>query len=167
MTVADDTTGRSLQSASDSVDTAPGGTYTLLIDLPATTTVSIGALGTHQLSAGAYAYTGSALGAGGFSRVARHRRTARGDHEVRHWHIDSFLGDTPASIDRVCYAPGADVECAVADRLPAGPIDGFGASDCGCVSHLAGAESIEMVRDFARRAYDAEASAVRVSARDT
>ena len=32
---------------------------------------------------------------------------------------------------------GVDVECAVAERLPSGPVDGFGASDCGCPSHLA------------------------------
>jgi len=136
-----------------------GGTYTLCIALPTTTTVAVGALGTHRLSAGTYAYTGSALGPGGFARVARHRRTARNDHDVRHWHIDSLLGDTPATIDRVYYAPGADVECAVADRLPAGPVDGFGASDCGCVSHLAGPEPVETLRARARRAYDAEASA--------
>ena len=140
-----------------------GGTYTLLIDLPATTTVTVGALGTHRLSAGAYAYTGSALGPGGFARVTRHRRTARDDHDVRHWHIDSLLGDTPATIDRVYYASGADVECSVADRLPAGPVDGFGASDCGCVSHLAGPEPADVLRERARRAYDAEASTVDVS----
>ena len=140
-----------------------GGTYTLLIDLPATTTVTVGALGTHRLSAGAYAYTGSALGPGGFARVARHRRTARNDHDVRHWHIDSLLGDTPATIDRVYYAPGADVECAVANRLPAGPVDRFGASDCGCGSHLAGPEPIESLRERVRRAYDAEAATVDAS----
>jgi endonuclease-3 len=137
-----------------------GGTYTLLVDLPATTTVTVGALGTHRLSAGAYAYTGSALGPGGFARVTRHRRTACNDHDVRHWHIDSLLGDTSATIDRVYYAPGADVECAVADRLPAGPVDGFGASDCGCGSHLAGPEPIESLRERARRAYDAEAATI-------
>jgi len=140
-----------------------GGTYTLFIDLPATTTVTVGALGTHRLSAGAYAYTGSALGPGGFERGTRHRRTARNDHDVRHWHIDSLLGDTPATIDRVYYAPGADVECAVADRLPAGPVDGFGASDCGCGSHLAGPEPIESLRERTRRAYDAEAATIDAS----
>jgi len=133
-----------------------GGTYTLL--------VTVGALGTHRLSAGAYAYTGSALGPGGFARVTRHRRTARNDHDVRHWHIDSLLGDTPATIDRVYYASGADVECAVANRLPAGPVDRFGASDCGCGSHLAGPKSTETLRTLARRAYDAEASATSIVA---
>ena len=117
-----------------------GGTYTLLVELAAPAAIEVGALGEHRFGAGVYAYTGSALGAGGFARVDRHRRTARGDHDVRHWHVDHLLGRPEARIDRVVRSVGVDVECAVADRLPAGPVDGFGASDCGCESHLAGAE---------------------------
>ncbi|ELZ53374.1 MULTISPECIES: GIY-YIG nuclease family protein [Halorubrum] len=117
---------------------AAGGSYTLVVDLAADATLSAGALGDHRLPGGAYAYTGSALGSGGFSRVDRHRRTARGDHDVRHWHVDYLLGHPAARIDRVVRSRGVDVECAVARRLPDGPIDGFGASDCGCPSHLAG-----------------------------
>lgn len=117
---------------------ADGGSYTLVVDLAADATLSAGALGEHRLPAGAYAYTGSALGSGGFSRVDRHRRTARGDHDVRHWHVDYLLGHPAARIDRVVRSRGVDVECAVARRLPHGPIDGFGASDCDCPSHLAG-----------------------------
>ncbi|SDF62337.1 protein of unknown function DUF123 [Halorubrum xinjiangense] len=113
------------------------GSYTLVVDLAEDATLSAGALGEHRLPAGAYAYTGSALGAGGFSRVDRHRRTARGEHDVRHWHVDYLLGHPAARIDRVVRSVGVDVECAVAERLPAGPVDGFGASDCGCPSHLA------------------------------
>ncbi|ELZ47090.1 hypothetical protein C464_09172 [Halorubrum coriense DSM 10284] len=117
---------------------AVGGSYTLVVDLAADATLSAGALGEHRLPAGAYAYTGSALGAGGFARVDRHRRTARGDHDVRHWHVDSLLGHPAARIDRVVRSAGVDVECQVAQRLPAGPVDRFGASDCDCPSHLAG-----------------------------
>ncbi|PHQ39281.1 hypothetical protein DJ69_07220 [Halorubrum persicum] len=114
-----------------------GGTYTLVVELTAPATIEVGALGEHRFESGAYAYTGSALGAGGFSRVDRHRRTARGEHDVRHWHVDHLLGHPDARIDRVVRSVGGDVECAVADRLPAGPVDGFGASDCDCGSHLA------------------------------
>ncbi|QAU12362.1 GIY-YIG nuclease family protein [Halorubrum sp. BOL3-1] len=116
---------------------ADGGGYTLVVDLAGDATVSAGALGECRLPAGAYAYTGSALGSGGFSRVDRHRRTARGDHDVRHWHVDYLLGHPKARIDRVVRSVGVDVECAVAARLPTGPVDGFGASDCCCPSHLA------------------------------
>ena len=146
-----------------------GGTYTLLVDLPTATTLSVGALGEHRFPAGAYAYTGSALGPGGFSRVRRHRRTARGDHDVRHWHVDYLLGETEARIDRVVHAPGVDAECPIAGRLPAGPVDGFGASDCGCSSHLSAAGALEELIENVIRAYDAEATAVTVDpgGRDT
>ncbi|MFD1571553.1 GIY-YIG nuclease family protein [Halorubrum laminariae] len=99
--------------------------------------MEVGALGEFRLSAGAYAYTGSALGAGGFARVARHRRTACGKHDVRHWHVDYLLGRDDVRIARVVRSIGVDAECAIAKRLPAGPVDGFGASDCDCASHLA------------------------------
>ncbi|TKX73311.1 MULTISPECIES: DUF123 domain-containing protein [Halorubrum] len=152
---------------------AAGGSYTLVVDLAADATLSAGALGEHRLPAGAYAYTGSALGSGGFSRVDRHRRTASGDHDVRHWHVDYLLGHPAARIDRVVRSVGADVECAVAERLPAGPVDGFGASDCDCPSHLAAAgasaaaEGDGVVRDaldaLAERALAAHEEAVAAS----
>ncbi|QWC20084.1 GIY-YIG nuclease family protein [Halorubrum sp. 2020YC2] len=122
---------------------ADGGSYTLVVALTDDATLSAGALGEHRFPAGAYAYTGSALGSGGFSRVDRHRRTARGDHDVRHWHVDYLLGHPAARIDRVVRSVSVDVECAVAERLPAGPIAGFGASDCGCPSHLASGDRDE------------------------
>lgn len=133
------------------VDPSDGGTYTLLVALSSPTTVASGALGEYRFSVGTYAYTGSALGAGGFARVDRHRRTARGDHDVRHWHIDYLLGCDDARIDSVVRSVGVDAECAIAAQLPAGPVDGFGASDCNCVSHLAAlgseTDSESLVRD--------------------
>ncbi|MFC6724907.1 DUF123 domain-containing protein, partial [Halobium palmae] len=71
-----------------------GGTYTLLFELAESTSLEVGALGTHTVPAGWYAYTGSALGSGGFARVCRHERVAAGDHDVRHWHVD-YLGGCP------------------------------------------------------------------------
>jgi len=139
---------------------ASGGSYTLVIDLAAPAEVEVGALGGYRLDAGAYAYTGSALGAGGFSRVDRHRRTARGEHDVRHWHVDHLLGHPDARIDRVVRSVGVDVECAVAERLPGGPVDGFGASDCGCESHLAAGDEGESLDAFAARVRDAHEAAV-------
>ncbi|MFB6080682.1 MAG: DUF123 domain-containing protein [Haloferacaceae archaeon] len=118
-----------------------GGTYTLVVDLPAPATIEVGALGARAFPAGAYAYTGSALGSGGFARVDRHRRVATGDHDVRHWHVDYLTGHPDASLVAVHAEAGADRECEVARALPAGPVDGFGASDCDCRSHLAHADS--------------------------
>ena len=137
-----------------------GGTYTLLVELAAPATIEVGALGEHRFVPGAYAYTGSALGAGGFSRVDRHRRTVRGEHDVRHWHVDHLLGHPDARIDRVVRSVGAEVECAVADRLSADPVDGFGASDCGCGSHLAASSEGEPIDEFAARIREAHEAAV-------
>jgi Uri superfamily endonuclease len=134
---------------------ATGGSYTLVVRLAEDATVTAGALGEHRLPAGAYAYTGSALGAGGFSRVDRHRRTARGDNDTRHWHVDYLLGHEAARVDRVVRSVGVDVECAVAERLPGGPIDGFGASDCGCGAHLAGPDALEALAERALAAHEA------------
>jgi len=130
-----------------------GGTYTLLIELPRETDLSVGALGDRVLPRGWYAYTGSALGSGGFSRVDRHRRVAAGDHDVRYWHVDYLLGHDAASLRDVVRAPDADVECAVAKELPDGPIAGFGASDCGCEAHLAYASEEPVLRRHVETAY--------------
>ena len=147
-------------SGAGAPDPDEGGTYTLLVELAAPAAIEVGALGERGFDAGAYAYTGSALGAGGFSRVDRHRRTARGDHGVRHWHVDHLLGHPNARIDRVVRSVGVDVECPVADRLSAPPVDGFGASDCDCVSHLAAAEAGEPLDAFAARIRAAHEAAV-------
>lgn len=119
-----------------------GGTYTLILELESPVTVEIGALGTHRLPAGQYAYTGSALGTGGFSRVDRHYELAAGDRSVRHWHIDYLLGHEAVSLRGDVRTPDADIECAVAGDLPDGPVDGFGASDCNCRSHLSAGDDI-------------------------
>jgi endonuclease-3 len=116
------------------------GTYTLVVELAHDAVPEVGALGEHALDRGWYAYTGSAFGTGGFARVERHRELAAGEREARHWHVDYLLGHPDASIREVVRSPGADVECAVARRLPVGPIEGFGASDCDCPSHLAALE---------------------------
>ena len=132
-----------------------GGTYSLVIEVPRTIELSVGALGRRELSAGWYAYTGSALGAGGFSRVDRHRGVAAGERDVRHWHVDYLLGHDAATIEDVVRAPGRDAECEVAEALPEGPVEGFGASDCDCTAHLAYAESREALRDSLDDAYGA------------
>ena len=129
-----------------------GGTYTLLVDLPERTTVAVGALGEFTLPAGAYAYTGSALGSGGFARVDRHRRVARGDHDARHWHVDYLTGHARTTlVDAVTAA--VDAECRVARSLPAGPVPGFGASDCDCRSHLTHADQVGALRERVERVY--------------
>ncbi len=116
-----------------------GGTYTLLVDLAAATRVEFGAAGERDLPAGTYAYVGSALGTRGFARVERHRELARGERDVRHWHVDYLLGAPEATVVGDVRTPG-DAECAVATALRnhgrGRPVEGVGASDCDCSTHL-------------------------------
>lgn len=130
-----------------------GGTYTICLELRRPVTVEIGALGTHQLRPGGYAYTGSAFGPGGLGRVDRHYELAAGERDTRHWHIDYLLGLDGVSITGDVRTPAADVECTVATSLPAAPITGFGASDCDCVSHLAYSEDASRLRDTVASAH--------------
>ncbi|RJT06576.1 DUF123 domain-containing protein [Halococcus sp. IIIV-5B] len=120
------------------------GTYTLLIELPTPTTIEVGALGERALSPGWYAYTGSALGPGGFARVDRHREVATGERDVRHWHIDYLLGHPATVLDRAVTTP-VDAECAIARTLPGERIPAFGASDCDCESHLVSHEDRDVL----------------------
>jgi endonuclease-3 len=128
------------------------GTYVLLVSLDRDADLSVGALGRRSLPAGAYAYVGSALGRGGFARVARHGRVAAGEHDVRHWHVDHLLGHPAASLAGVVAAPDVDRECVTAAALPEGPVPGFGASDCRCRSHLARFDGVGAARRAAAAA---------------
>ncbi|WP_255194013.1 GIY-YIG nuclease family protein [Natronobeatus ordinarius] len=113
-----------------------GGTYVLEITVSHSITVEVGALGPLTFAADAYAYVGSAFGPGGFSRVDRHRELARGERDVRHWHVDYLLGQPATRLEAVVTVPGEDCECELASTLPGEPVAGFGASDCDCEAHL-------------------------------
>lgn len=129
------------------------GTYTLLFELVETVRIEVGSLGVHTFDAGWYAYTGSALGTGGFSRIDRHERVAAGQHDVRHWHVDYFGGHSAATLQGVETAAGRDVECTIARALGDGPVAGFGASDCECRSHLAYRPTEAALREAVNTAY--------------
>jgi endonuclease-3 len=126
----------------------------LLIELEADAAIEFGAAGERDLSAGWYAYTGSAFGTGGFSRVERHRELARGERDVRHWHVDSLLGHPESRIVEVVKSAGTDVECEVSADLDAEPIAGLGASDCDCDSHLRYAPDREALERAVRAAHE-------------
>jgi Uri superfamily endonuclease len=113
------------------------GTYLLLAQLQEDADIAIGRLGTFCLTAGWYAYAGSALGPGGLrARLSRHLRSGKGVH----WHIDYLLARAVANAVWVVESP-LRLECgwaAAAQRLPSAhlPVPGFGASDCRCPAHL-------------------------------
>ena len=132
-----------------------GGTYTLVLERHSDGPIEVGALGYIDFPAGWYAYTGSALGPGGFSRVERHRAVASGDNDARHWHVDYLLGDDATSV-ATAVRTAADVECAVAGRLVDAVGDGvpdFGCSDCDCPSHLVGCGDREELVSAVERAH--------------
>ncbi len=126
-----------------------GGTYVLVLDVAKPIELDVGALGRRAFRDGAYAYVGTAFGPGGFSRIDRHRELARGDRDVRHWHIDYLLGHDVTRVDAAITFPDVDRECELTDRLPGDRVDGFGASDCDCSAHLLAASGIEAVREAA------------------
>lgn len=113
------------------------GTYVLLIQLRTPITLQAGRLGTYTLSAGIYAYAGSAQGPGGLhARIARHLRTPK----TPHWHIDALTAAVPISALWIVES-SERLECTWAHTLSAipgvtCPIPRFGSSDCACPSHL-------------------------------
>jgi Uri superfamily endonuclease len=120
---------------------AERGTYTLIMLLREPRRLKIGALGELYFSEGYYAYTGSALGGGGFARVRRHKAVASGKNRTRQWRIDYLL----PYVEVVEVATSPRPECTVAsyiDRLMAG-VPGFGCSDCRCPTHLHYSEDLE------------------------
>ncbi|MFA9416987.1 DUF123 domain-containing protein [Natrinema sp. HArc-T2] len=123
------------------------GTYVLVIAVPQTMSVDVGALGERTFEAGTYAYIGSAFGPGGFSRVDRHRELAAGERDTRHWHIDYLLGQSATTLETAITFPDADRECELATQLPGTPVDDFGASDCDCAGHLLATPDAETVRE--------------------
>jgi Uri superfamily endonuclease len=113
------------------------GTYVLILRSEITRTIQVGRMGTLTIQPGFYLYTGSALGPGGLrARVSRHFRGS----EKLHWHID-YLRQYADPVAAWLAPDALRREHQWADALsrwkslePMMP--GFGASDCGCVTHL-------------------------------
>ena len=113
------------------------GTYALVLRFSKRLEIIVGKLGVLSVQAGYYVYVGSALGPGGLAaRVGRHCRREK----ALRWHVDYLRAE--AQIEEVWYATGkshrecrwANVLCALPGASV--PLTGFGASDCGCPSHL-------------------------------
>lgn len=124
------------------------GTYTLLIRVEEPTTVEVGALGEVDFEDALYAYTGSAFGTGGLSRIDRHARVASGENDARHWHVDYLLGCEPSSLVGA-FVTADDAEDEIARGIDGEPVEGFGASDSPCDSHLK-----RTTREAVERVYD-------------
>jgi len=136
---------------SRSLRAAPG-TYALLLRATRAQRIGVGRLGVLDAEPGTYVYVGSAHGPGGVQ--ARVRRHARTDGKAQHWHADYLRAAT--TLQRAWITYHADRrECAWAQTMRALPdatlpMHGFGASDCGCPSHLvrfAGCPSLAAFRE--------------------
>ena len=115
----------------------------------------MGRLGVLETQPGFYVYVGSAMGPGGLAaRVGRH---CQGEKRLR-WHVDYLQAE--AQIEEVWYVTGKSRrECRWANvlRVMPGacmPLVGFGASDCGCPSHLVYFKMPPSVADFRKKVSD-------------
>ena len=114
-------------------------------------TIRVGRLGKLSVHPGFYVYVGSAFGPGGVeARVGRHRGRARN----RHWHIDYLRSVTRLTDVWFTHDPDRREHdwASVVERKMGGvaPLPGFGASDCGCRSHLYYFRSRPSGRSFSR-----------------
>ncbi len=113
------------------------GTYALMLQSHVSLSLRVGALGNITICPGYYIYVGSAFGPGGLrARISRHVKRSK----KRHWHID-YLRDH-ADLKAVWFDSYPAVQehqwAEVVGRLRGMrvPFPRFGASDCGCASHL-------------------------------
>ena len=99
--------------------------------------IEIGSQGELHFPQGYYAYTGSARGPGGLSRVVRHQAVLAGRNPARRWHIDYLLPHTTLEMVAVSRT-SLDLECSVARAIGSKleTIPKFGSTDCGCLGHL-------------------------------
>jgi sugar fermentation stimulation protein A len=110
------------------------GNYLILMELPKTAPVKLGALGTLTFTPGWYVYAGSAQ-KNLSRRIGRHLRKIR---KQKHWHI-YYLTPFTKTITALPIMSHRNLECLLAKRL--GELGGkaiprFGSSDCRCKSHL-------------------------------
>ena len=114
------------------------GSYTFILRCDRSDAITIGKLGQLRLRRGYYYYTGSAFGPGGVAARLRHHYRLSANPR---WHLDYL---------RACCEPAGHWFTFDAARrehdwaaallaLPgvSAPMPGFGASDCGCATHLA------------------------------
>jgi len=112
------------------------GTYILLFYLQKNETVQIGKLGKFIFTSGYYCYVGSAFGPGGLkARVTRHIKLDK----LNRWHID-YIRSKMVLLEVWYTVQPTKLECALSGQLAFMncnlPVNGFGASDCKCKSHL-------------------------------
>jgi sugar fermentation stimulation protein A len=111
------------------------GSYLIMLHLPADSVIAVGKLGTVRFRRGYYLYVGAAA-THLTKRVQRHMRRQK----TFHWHIDYLKGHADRRIVfpiRSSEPLEHDVAAALSE-VAQWSVAGFGASDCGCETHLFG-----------------------------
>lgn len=111
------------------------GSYLLILHLKRDRRLLVGKLGEVKFRKGYYIYVGSAK-ANLTKRIERHRRLLK----KYHWHIDFLRGSADFHAALPIRA-SEDLECGIAAalrKITDWEVNGFGASDCYCQSHLFG-----------------------------
>ena len=116
--------------------TANPGTYALILELSTVSKLWVGGLGTTTFEPSVYFYSGSAFGSGGlYGRLKHHLALSPRPH----WHID-YLRVVAALAQVWITCDPRHLECvwsaAARSLRGATEVPEFGASDCGCTSHL-------------------------------
>jgi len=137
------------------------GIYTIILFLEMREKIIIGSLGAIDFAPGYYAYTGSARGPGGCKRVDRHVEILQGKRISRRWHIDYLLSHA-GLVDVFITRTSMDLECSIARMIGEhlAPIEGFGCSDCSCISHLCYGQALESTRAIVSLSHARAASMV-------
>lgn len=124
----------------------------LIIQVKNEILLKVGALGKIKFKPGLYAYVGSAQ-SNLEHRIERHLRRKK----PLFWHIDYLLSSSNVEILKV-FAKEADrtEECVIARMLNAKgkSTEGFGSSDCRCMSHLVRIGDCNFLRDYMRVFYE-------------
>ncbi|WP_323736776.1 GIY-YIG nuclease family protein [Methanosphaera sp. ISO3-F5] len=111
------------------------GNYCVIIELYDDCNIKVGARGLISFSKGFYVYVGSALNCLS-KRIERHISKDK----KKHWHVDYLLLNKNVEVKEVIYTYCSEkIECRIANEILSDSvdyIDGFGCSDCDCVSHL-------------------------------
>jgi Uri superfamily endonuclease len=135
------------------LDKSPG-TYVLILEAQEPALIQAGRLGELDITSGWYAYVGSAFGPGGVAaRCGHHMQISQRPH----WHIDYLR--VVCELREIWFSyDSARVEHTWSDLVGRGrgatrPFPGFGASDCGCQSHLYHFSRTPSFLGFKRRLY--------------
>jgi len=130
------------------MDSCPGS-YALILCARQPFTLRIGRLGACHGTARHYIYCGSAFGPGGVAARVRHHQAIA---TRPHWHIDYLRPVTELVDTWYSYAPLNQehlwTQLFASQRGASLPFAGFGASDCGCNSHLIAFPYAPSVKDF-------------------